>query len=143
MNPYNPYQYNQFQYQQQYQPQINPYMQRQEPGFQQQNGLFGRIIDDISQITANDVPMDGSRAVFIKRDGSEIYTKQWCSDGSIRTSLYKPFSEPLANNAMNKSDEQDNGSGDLITAINERFDRLEKMFAPKQSSSKKKDGESE
>lgn len=53
-------------------------------------GLHGAIVSDMNQITADSVPMDGSIAVFPKQDLSEIYVKNWNSDGTIRTITFKP-----------------------------------------------------
>ena len=56
--------------------------------------IRGRMINDIADITANDVPMDGSQAVFVKFDGSQVYTKCWNSDGTILTRVYVPEIKP-------------------------------------------------
>lgn len=88
-NSYYPYQYQQPRYDlQQNQPLFN---QQQNIQPQQQAGLNGKIVQAVEQITANDVPMDGSVAVFPKQDMSEIYTKSWNADGTIRTVVYKPY----------------------------------------------------
>ena len=68
--------------------------QQNMPNTYQQNqivqGINGKIIAEMSQITANDVPMDGSVAFFPKQDLSEVYAKSWNADGTIRTVTYKP-----------------------------------------------------
>ena len=69
-NSYYPYQYQQPRYDlQQNQPLFN---QQQSIQPQQQAGLNGKVVQAVEQITANDVPMDGSVAVFPKQDMSEI-----------------------------------------------------------------------
>lgn len=88
-NSYYPYQYQQPRYDlQQNQPLFN---QQQSIQPQQQAGLNGKVVQAVEQITANDVPMDGSVAVFPKQDMSEIYAKSWNADGTIRTIVYKPY----------------------------------------------------
>lgn len=62
----------------------------QQPVMQQPAGLSGRFVQSAEQVVANDVPMDGSVAVFPKQDMSEIYAKQWNSDGTIQTVVYRP-----------------------------------------------------
>ena len=80
-NSYYPYQYQQPRYDlQQNQPLFN---QQQGIQPQQQAGLNGKVVQAVEQITANDVPMDGSVAVFPKQDMSEIYTKSWNADVTI------------------------------------------------------------
>lgn len=94
-NSYYPYQYQQPRYDlQQNQPLFN---QQQSIQPQQQTGLNGKVVQAVEQITANDVPMDGSVAVFPKQDMSEIYTKSWNADGTIRTIVYKPYTASWRN----------------------------------------------
>lgn len=103
-NSYYPYQYQQPRYDlQQNQPLFN---QQQSIQPQQQAGLNGKVVQAVEQITANDVPMDGSVAVFPKQDMSEIYTKSWNADGTIRTIVYRPYtaSQPdVANSSADMS----------------------------------------
>ena len=129
-------------YGQQYNPQ-QPYMDRlaglqqyqqtlQQPqmaGIQmslpnQPIGLNGKVVDTIEQITANDVPMDGSVAVFPKKDMSEIYLKSWTPNGTIATVVYHPVMEESSNSAS----VQDNlkiGLSDEVTEIfMQKFDEL-------------------
>lgn len=56
----------------------------------QHMGLNCRIIDDFNSIVANDVPMDGNGAVFMKRDGSEVQWRNWAANGTIITTSYLP-----------------------------------------------------
>lgn len=160
MQPYvNPYylQQNQQSYPQYYNPlaqvQNRPIDYQQNiPNNYQQNqivqGINGKMIADLNQITANDVPMDGSVAFFPKQDLSEVYAKSWNADGTIRTVTYKPvldnepktaaepeklkcdLSEESAQNIMNKFDE-----------ISDRLGQLEKSLQSqrKTSQSQRKD----
>lgn len=160
MQPYvNPYylQQNQQGYPQYYNPlaQVQnraiDYQQNIPNNYQQNQivqGINGKIIAEMSQITANDVPMDGSVAFFPKQDLSEVYAKSWNADGTIRTVTYKPvldnepkttsepeklkcdLSEESAQNIMNKFDE-----------ISDRLGQLEKSLQSqrKTSQSQRKD----
>lgn len=160
MQPYvNPYylQQNQQSYPQYYNPlaqvQNRPIDYQQNiPNNYQQNqivqGINGKMIAELNQITANDVPMDGSVAFFPKQDLSEVYAKSWNADGTIRTVTYKPvldgetktvpepeklkcdLSEESAQNIMNKFDE-----------ISDRLGQLEKSLQSqrKTSQSQRKD----
>lgn len=128
-NSYYPYQYQQPRYDlQQNQPLFN---QQQSIQPQQQAGLNGKVVQAVEQITANDVPMDGSVAVFPKQDMSEIYTKSWNADGTIRTIVYKPYttSQPnAANNSADMSKMKMGLSDEATEAFMARFDSLEKKF---------------
>lgn len=52
--------------------------------------IFGRVVNQIEEITANDVPMDGTSGIFPMSDGSAIYKKRWNADGTIQTVKYVP-----------------------------------------------------
>lgn len=69
-----------------YQPPQNLYQPPQPQNVYPQ--LRGRVINDINEVTAQEVPMDGVGSVFIKSDRSEIFTKNWRSDGTIQTDRY-------------------------------------------------------
>lgn len=99
---------------------------------QQQFGLNGRIVDDFNILSANDVPMDGNGAVFIKKDGSEIQLRNWTANGTIQTTSYKPILEQNSENGANIPQMDLNGLYEDVRAlrgeISERFDRLEKSM---------------
>lgn len=146
-NSYYPYQYQQPRYDlQQNQPLFN---QQQSIQPQQQAGLNGKVVQAVEQITANDVPMDGSVAVFPKQDMSEIYTKSWNADGTIRTVVYKPYTASKPDVAISSADmsKMKMGLSDEATeAFMARFDSLEKKFdelmpkiVPKRSGGLKKE----
>lgn len=73
----------------------------QQPMPQQIAGINGRIVQTVESINANEVPMDGSMAFFPKQDMSEIYVKGWNADGTINTIVYKPYTAPKDNQAVN------------------------------------------
>lgn len=98
-----------------------PQMQQQIPG------VVGRVVNGANEITANDVPMNGSFAFFPMQDMSAIYAKSWNADGTIRTIAFKPV---LTDGASNLSPEAGKSNFDLPeetrTAFMARFDSLEK-----------------
>lgn len=154
MGPYqNYYPNNQMpMYSQGYNPMINAQqrlaqMEQQYPQFAQQNymqptqmsganqqqfGLNGRIVDDFNTLSANDVPMDGNGAIFIKKDGSEIQLRNWTANGTIQTTSYKPILDTNSEKGANIPQVDLNGLYEDVKAlrgeISERFDRLEKSM---------------
>lgn len=72
-----------------YQQQFNPNFQ--SPQYQQPRGLSGRMVDDISTVGANEVNLDGTPSIFVKRDLSEVYIKRWNQNGMIDTSCYRLY----------------------------------------------------
>jgi hypothetical protein len=135
--PYqNPYNQQPFYPQSMQNPQIDRYNQLQamqqslQPVQPQQNypGLFGRIVDDFNLITANDVPMNGGGAVFIKKDGSEIQIRSWTANGTIATTSYAPILEP--NNAeanISTPSETELKFGELATLIGNVSEKVDSL----------------
>lgn len=161
MQPYvNPYylQQNQQGYPQYYNPlaQVQnrtiDYQQNIPNNYQQNQivqGINGKIIAEMSQITANDVPMDGSVAFFPKQDLSEVYAKSWNADGTIRTVTYKPVLDNEPKNVPTDteklkcelSDEATEGIMNKFDEISDRLGQLEKSLQTqrKTSQSQRKD----
>lgn len=117
---YNPYIQQQRGYQQQEIP-----VQQYQP-VQQQIGINGKVIQTVENITANDVPMDGSVAFFPKNDLSEIYAKKWNSDGTICTVLFKPVLNNKSTETVENS--EINSTEKLTKTVMERFDELGKRI---------------
>lgn len=113
-------------------------MQQVQPVQNQIQGLMGRFVDDFSVITANDVPMDGSGAVFIKRDGSEIQVRNWTAQGTIATNVFKPIQIEQPKEVSTETIKSEIRLSDDVVAmlqkhfedINKRFDELEKSIVP-------------
>ena len=116
---------------QQYQQNLQP---AQIPGAypQQPQGIIGRAVNDFSEITANDVPMDGRSAVFPKNDMSEIQVRTWGNDGKIITTSYKPILEhqnKVADVSILESEKlKIQLSDDVTAAFMKRFDDIEKRL---------------
>ena len=115
------------QYQQNLQPAQIPVTYPQQP-----QGIIGRSVNDFSEITANDVPMDGRSAVFPKNDMSEIQVRTWGNDGKIITTSYKPILEhqnQMADISILESEKLKIGLSDDVTdAFMKRFDDIEKRL---------------
>ena len=119
-------------YQPTYQPMYNPYPQQTMP-----SGLSGRIVDDFGAITVNDIPMDGSPAVFVKRDNSEMQIRRWGNDGRIYTVSYLPQIEQNNTAVANSTTETKQSEFDALT---QRLDgiesKLDKIIKPNRKESK-------
>lgn len=87
--------------------------------------IFGKIVQNESQITPNDVPMDGTIAIFPLQDFSRIIAKQWTPNGLIQTLEYLP--------ANAKDDNPTVTLDDVMSHMDERLDQIEDLFTkPKQ-----------
>lgn len=93
-NNYNPYytQPQRFQPTEPIQP-INtqPYIPPQTHNTQQV--LLGKSVDSIDVVKAMDIPLDGTISYFPLTDGSAIVTKKLQSDGTSKTTIYRPVEE--------------------------------------------------
>lgn len=98
--------------------QDNMYAPYQQP-VQQVSVISGRIVDKFDGINVNEVPMDGSPAVFIKSDLSEIMTKRWGTDGLINETLYKA---QISNSNIDVTNLPLNGEKSKNDAFNEVTD---------------------
>lgn len=92
----NPY----FNQQQRYQPMPMTNQQMQQPTYMQPIvqptqpiGLLGKIVDSIDVVKSMDIPLDGSISYFPLADGTAIVCKQLQTDGTSKTTVYKPVTE--------------------------------------------------
>lgn len=100
--------------------------------------LSGKIVDDFSLVSANDVPMDGNVAIFPKRDLSEIQIRRWMPNGQITMIPYKPITEVLNTNVTNTPSEpkqsEINSLNDLIQGLSDKIDALaDKIEKPRRT----------
>lgn len=169
MNQFNPYSQPMMNspYQNGYNPMLSPQqrlmqMEQQYPQYSQQNqfvqqpsqqqpqGIVGKIVNDVSNVSPNDVPMDGSVAVFPKNDMTEIYCKQWTANGTIQTIVYKPVQPENTADATNIPQMDFNALNEDMRALREDIkgvrEMIEKSMAvptPKTTSSRAKKGADE
>lgn len=112
---------------------------------QQRNGINGRFVGRVEDVTANEVAMDGSVSLFPTNDLSVIYAKSWNSDGTIKTIAYKPILDELEPKANTYADEVEKLKIDLsnnLTGIYEKLSEIEnKLEKPKATTRAKKDGD--
>lgn len=132
---------------QNYQQNLQQPMQQMQAN-QQASNLSCAIIDDFSSIVANDVPMDGRGAVFMKRDGSEMQWRNWSANGTIVTTSYLPVIEQNQSDGTNIPQSDFTALNEGINAFREeilsRLDSIEKSVTkPTASRAKKGDSENE
>lgn len=123
---YNPYLYNQNNYQTQNQFQPN-FGLNSLSGINPQSTILGRTVNAFNEITANDVPMNGMCAYFPKADMSEISVRKWNNNGTISQTVYKPVLEPTGDKTDNLPSMELESQ---YKAISERLDRIERMLVP-------------
>lgn len=89
-----------------------------------------KTVNDFSEITANDVPMNVPFSVFVKNDMSELQIRKWNANGMIDNLTFKPFFEQRVENVPQIEKEMKFvASDDVIQAFNDRFDTLERLLS--------------
>lgn len=102
----------------------NPYVQ-QPNRFQ---SIPGRLVNNLDEITPQEVPMDGSVSLFPQADYSAIYAKTWTKDGTIATVKFIPEQPQM--------EPQKSPLEERLDRIDQRFDKLEKMLSNRSKSRK-------
>ena len=59
---------------------------------------LGKMVESVDIVKVTDIPMDGNMYYFPKADGTEIYTKQFGTDGKTRILTFKPVLDDEPNN---------------------------------------------
>ena len=144
----NPYMDRMAQLQQYQQSLQQPVVPTQMSGANQQMNVIGKIVDSIDVVKATDVPMDGSMYYFPKADGTEIFGKQWLSNGQTRILTFKPVLDDSPNNVSSDTEKLKISLSDEVTDVfMKRFDELEKRIddlMPKKTTARaKKESEEE
>ena len=110
------------QYPQMYQPNFNQMYQPQMYQPSNNNGIQGRIVDNIDVVKATEISLDGSVNYFPLADGSAIVTKQLQMDGTSRIVIYKPVAnetpKPITNEDLNVE----------ISNLKEQIEELKNKF---------------
>lgn len=135
MNPYPPNYNSQIQANNAYLDRMNQLQQYQQnlqqPVQQSQNqpqGIIGRVVNDFSEITANDVPMSGQAAFFPKADGSELQVRSWASNGTIQTVVYKPIQTENPQEGSNIPQMDFNALNEDVRALREDIKDMRRLI---------------
>lgn len=108
-------------------PQLSNLQQAAPVQTQQPVQLCGRVVANISEVTPNDIPMNGTVGLFPQSDYSCIFAKQWNQDGSISTIKFVPEAQtPTAPNEMPSDISQ--VILDKLDTLNEDVSRLTKQL---------------
>lgn len=87
---------------------------------QKTTGIFGRFVNSASEITPNEISMDGSYSIFPLNDMSKILVKSWNTDGTISTLEFSP---------VGKSEKVDiKDEDDRISMILDKLSKLEEQL---------------
>lgn len=103
--------------QQAYQPYRQPYPQMPTRMVPQ---ISGRVVNSPDDITVQEVPTDGTVALFPAADGSCVYSKRWTPDGNILTMRFVP-------EASDDQPEQPSRLDIIDDRISELFDVVERI----------------
>lgn len=134
------YGYPQFGYQNQFgqnqfvQPATQPIQQQNyQPINVQSNTLFGKYVDNFNTANAQDVPI-GMSGIYPTADGSAVYIKQWCADGTTTTKEYKLVEQTSEKDEIVPTvdwSEKFNNISDRIEALSRKIDDIKIPTVPK------------
>lgn len=94
-------------------------------------GILTKMVDDFGYITANDVPMDGNGAIFIKKDGSEIQRRVWTAQGNIIVTSYMPQIANKGDLSVSLSSETEKSNLGAFNEFTETFNEKMKSLNDK------------
>ena len=117
--------------QQPYQPYQPQYQQRPTRIVPQ---ISGRVVNSLDDITVQEVPTDGTVALFPSADGSCVYSKRWTPDGNILTMRFVPEASEAQPKQPSQLDIIDNRISELFDAVERIEDRLPYDVETKRSS---------
>lgn len=93
-----------------------------------QTQMSGKYVNEFNEVTANDVPMDGKSAVFVKNDRSEIQVREWNPNGQITMTSYLPQISKKDDEVDKLSNETQKSKFDPKSEVLEPlFERLEQL----------------
>lgn len=129
----------------QFQPMASAYMPMQQPyqpyqpQYQQMPTrivpqISGRVVNSLDDITVQEVPTDGTVALFPSADGSCVYSKRWTPDGNILTMRFVPEASEAQPKQPSQLDIIDNRISELFDAVERIEDRLPYDVETKRSS---------
>lgn len=121
MNQFQPMQSAYMPMQQAYQPYQQPYQQMPARMVPQ---ISGRVVNSLDDITVQEVPTDGTVALFPSADGSCIYSKRWTPDGNILTMRFVPEASEAQPKQPSQLDIIDNRISELFDAVERIEERL-------------------
>lgn len=114
-----------------YIPQLQPQQVMQQAQQPQVQTIKGRMVNDESEITAQEVPMDGTVSYFPKSDYSCIFAKIWDNEGRISTFKFVREEELETVDETNASNS--NGLNEVNTKLDEILAYLSKPNKPYQN----------
>lgn len=102
----------------------NRFTQSNQPLQDEMTYLPGGYVNSVNDIKPNQVPRDGSIALFMRNDGLEIYAKQVNRNGYINELVFVPKQpdpppEQVAQNVTQATD---------LSHVNERLEKIEGMI---------------
>lgn len=101
-----------------YQPPYQPTPTRTMPQ------ISGRVVNSLDDITVQEVPTDGTVALFPAADGKCIYSKRWTPDGNILTMRFVPEASEAQPKQPSQLDIIDNRISELFDAVERIEERL-------------------
>lgn len=86
--------------------------------------ISGRVVNSLDDITVQEVPTDGTVALFPAADGPCVYSKRWTPDGNILTMRFVPEASDGQPKQPSRLDIIDNRISEPFDVVERIEDRL-------------------
>lgn len=107
---------------------VQPMNRMNQPQQMRPSGVNGRMVNSDSEITPQEIPMDGSVSLFPAADYSCIYAKSWTANGTIQTVKFIPAVEIPASTPV-----QEDPYAPVMKRLDDIEDMLNRMLSNKSS----------
>lgn len=91
--------------------------------------LVGKVVNNVTEITAQDVLQNGTACWFPAADGSCVWRKVCLPNGLIETTAY--IVSPECANSSDYFEQNSNSNPDRIAAIEQKLDEIIKVLEAK------------
>lgn len=115
-----------------YQPPYQPTPARAVPQ------ISGRVVNSLDDITVQEVPTDGTVALFPSADGTCVYSKRWTPDGNILTMRFVPEAQEAQPQQPSPLDAINDRISDLFDVVERIEERLPYEVETKRSATRRK-----
>lgn len=101
-----------------------PYQPYQPTPVRAMSQISGRVVNSLDDITVQEVPADGTVALFPSADGKCIYSKRWTPGGNISTMRFVPEAQEAKPQQPSPLDVINGRISDLFDAVERIEERL-------------------
>lgn len=100
--------------------------------------ISGRVVNSLDDITVQEVPTDGTVALFPSADGACVYSKRWTPEGNISTMRFVPEAQEAQLQQPSPLDVINDRISDLFDVVERIEERLPYEVETKRPATRRK-----